>query len=87
KQGDFNWNTRFTFAYNKNEVKELYGGVNILPGDNSVQVGQPLGVLYTQQFAGVNPATGRSMWYDSSGNLTYQVTAKDRRIIGPQNLP
>ncbi|MFX6246383.1 TonB-dependent receptor, partial [Acinetobacter baumannii] len=31
KQGDFNWNTRFTFAYNKNEVKELYGGVNILP--------------------------------------------------------
>ncbi|MBX9733265.1 MAG: SusC/RagA family TonB-linked outer membrane protein [Chitinophagaceae bacterium] len=87
KQGDLNWNTSFTFAYNKNEVKELYGGLQILPGDNSVQVGQPLGVLFTQQFAGVNPATGRSMWYDSSGNLTYQVTAKDRRIIGPQNLP
>lgn len=87
KQGDLNWNTSFTFAYNKNEVKELYGGLQILPGDNSVQVGQPLGVLFTQQFAGVNPSTGRSMWYDSSGNLTYQVTAKDRRIIGPQNLP
>ena len=87
KQGDLNWNTSFTFAYNKNEVKELYGGLQILPGDNSVQVGQPLGVLFTQQFAGVNPATGRSMWYDSSGNLTYQVLAKDRRIIGPQNLP
>lgn len=87
KQGGFNWNTTFTFAYNKNEVKELYGGLQILPGDNSVQVGQPLGVLFTQQFAGVNPSTGRPMWYDSLGNLTYQVLAKDRKIIGPQNTP
>ncbi len=87
KQGGFNWNTTFTFAYNRNEVKELYGGLKILPGDNSVQVGQPLGVLFTQQFAGVNPATGRPMWYDTLGNLTYQVLAKDRKIIGPQNTP
>ncbi len=87
KPGAFNWNVAFTFAYNKNEVKELYGGLDILPGDNSVQVGQPLGVLFTQKFAGVNPATGRPMWYDNSGNLTYQVLAKDRKVIGPQNLP
>ena len=85
--GGFNWNVAFTFAYNKNEVKELYGGLKILPGDNSVQVGQPLGVLFTQQFAGVNPATGRPMWYDTLGNLTNQVLAKDRKIIGPQNTP
>lgn len=86
-QGGFTWNTIFTFGYNKNEVKELYSDLKILPGDNSVQVGQPLGVLFTQQYAGVNAATGRPMWYDSSGNLTYQVLAKDRRIIGPTNLP
>jgi hypothetical protein len=85
--GALNWNAAFTFAYNKNEVKELYGGLKILPGDNSVQVGQPLGVLFTQKFAGVNPATGRPMWYDSLGNLTNQVLAKDRQIIGPQNTP
>lgn len=87
RTGGFNWNMNFTFAYNKNEVKELYNGLKILPSDNSVQVGQPLGVLFTQKFAGVNPATGRSMWYDTLGNLTYQVTAKDRKIIGAQNLP
>ena len=87
KPGAFNWNINFTFAYNKNEVKELYGGLQILPNDNSVQVGQPLGVLFTQQMAGVNPATGRTMWYDTLGNLTYQVLAKDRRLIGPQNTP
>ncbi len=87
KPGAFNWNASLTFAYNQNKVKELYGGLQILPGDNSVQVGQPLGVLFTQQFAGVNPSTGRPMWYDSLGNLTYQVLAKDRKIIGPQNTP
>ena len=85
--GALNWNMALTFAYNVNEVKELYGGLKILPGDNSVQVGQPLGVLFTQQFAGVNPATGRPMWYDTLGNLTNQVLAKDRKIIGPQNTP
>jgi TonB-dependent starch-binding outer membrane protein SusC len=85
--GAFNWNLLFTFAYNVNEVKELYGGLKILPGDNSVQVGQPLGVLFTTRFAGVNPATGKAMFYDSLGNLTQQTLAKDRQIIGPQNTP
>lgn len=83
----FNWNTNFTFAYNKNEVKELYGGLQMLPGNAGIQVGQPRNVLFTQRFAGVNPATGRPMWYDSLGNLTYLVQARDRVIIGPTELP
>jgi hypothetical protein len=84
---NFNWHTSFTFAYNKNEVKKLYGGLKTLPGNNGIQVGQPRNVLFTQKFAGVNPATGRPMWYDTLGNLTYVVAAKDRRIIGPTELP
>jgi TonB-dependent starch-binding outer membrane protein SusC len=83
----FNWHTNFTFAYNKNQVKKLYGGLKILPGNNGIQVGQPRNVLFTQKFAGVNPATGRPMWYDTLGNLTYVVAAKDRQIIGPTELP
>jgi TonB-linked SusC/RagA family outer membrane protein len=84
---NFNWNTNFTFAYNKNEVKQLYGGLKILPGNNGIQVGQPRNVLFTQRYAGVNPATGRPMWYDTLGNLTYTVQARDRKIIGPTELP
>jgi TonB-dependent starch-binding outer membrane protein SusC len=84
--GDFNWNVNLTFAYNGQEVTELYGGLKVLPGDNSIQVGQPVGVLFTQRYAGVNPATGRPMWYDSLGNLTYVVAARDRVIIGPTRL-
>jgi TonB-dependent starch-binding outer membrane protein SusC len=43
--------------------------------------------LFTQRYAGVNSATGRAMWYDSLGNLTYQVASRDRVIIGPTRLP
>ena len=84
--GDFNWNVNFTFAYNDQEVTELYGGGKFLASNNSIRVGEPVGVLFTQRFAGVSPATGRPMWYDSSGNLSYTVLAKDRVVIGPTLL-
>ncbi len=86
KTGNFAWNVNFTFAYNDQKVTELYGGFKVLPSNVSIRVGEPVGVLFTQRFAGVSPATGRPMWYDSLGNLTYQVLAKDRVVIGPTAL-
>lgn len=86
KTGDFGWNVNLTFAFNDQKVTELYGGFKVLPSDVSIRVGEPVGVLFTQRFAGVSPATGRPMWYDSLGNLTYQVLAKDRVVIGPTRL-
>jgi TonB-linked SusC/RagA family outer membrane protein len=41
----FNWTTSLSLAHNKNKVTELYQGQPIL-GDNSVIVGEPLGVFY-----------------------------------------
>jgi len=76
------WSTTFNFTYNKNEVTKLYNGLKILPSNTSIQVGQPIGVLYTQEYAGVNPATGRPIWFDTLGNYTYRVLARDRRIVG-----
>ena len=87
RSGDFNWNVNFVFAYNKQKVTQLYGGYKVLPSDVSLRVGYPFGTLFTQKYAGVNPATGRPMWYDTLGNLTYQVAARDRRIIGNTRLP
>jgi TonB-linked SusC/RagA family outer membrane protein len=86
RPGDFNWNVNFTFAYNDQEVTELYGGNKFLASRNDIRIGEPVGVLFTQKFAGVSQATGRPMWYDSSGNLTYTVLAKDRVVIGPTLL-
>lgn len=87
KGHDFNWNINFVFGYNQQKVKELYGGNKILPSDQTIRVGEPVGVLFTQRYAGVNAATGRPMWYDTLGNLTYQTALRDRVVLGPTRLP
>jgi TonB-dependent starch-binding outer membrane protein SusC len=84
--GDFNWNMNFNFAINKQKVKELYGGFSVLPGNVSIRVGEPIGVGFTQKYAGVNPSTGRAMWFDTLGNLTYLVQPRDRVVVGPTLL-
>lgn len=85
KTGDFNWLTSFVFGYNKNSVTSLYNGLQVLSSDVSVRVGEALGTVFTQRYAGVNAATGRPMWYDSLGNTTYQPQGRDRVIIGTTN--
>ena len=41
---------------------------------NVVKVGQPIGVFYGAEYAGVDPANGDALWYvnakDASGNIT-----------------
>nr|WP_199156209.1 TonB-dependent receptor [Pedobacter sp. ASV2] len=78
----FKWTSNFNFTYIKNTVKKLYGGYDILPSNNALRVGWDLGAIYTYEYAGVNPATGRPFWYDANGNVTYSVTAADRKKIG-----
>lgn len=86
-QDQFGWNINFVMGHNKAKVIDLYGGLKVLPSNNSIQVGQPVGVLFTQRFAGVNASTGRPMWLDSLGNITYSVLARDRVVLGPTVLP
>jgi TonB-dependent starch-binding outer membrane protein SusC len=78
----FRWETSFNIAFQKNKVLSLYDGLDALPSDAATRVGEPLGAFYTSQWAGVNPANGRGMWYDANGNITYNPTAADRKIIG-----
>lgn len=82
RQGGFNWTSTFVFTYNKNKVAKLYDNLQELPGDPGTRVGRELGSVFTQQYAGVNAATGRPMWYDSLKNITYQPQNKDRVYIG-----
>ncbi|RYE27275.1 MAG: TonB-dependent receptor [Sphingobacteriaceae bacterium] len=82
-KGGFRWSSDFNFSVNQNTVKKLYNDLQILPSNLSVRVGWDYGSIYTYKYAGVNPATGRSMWYDGNGNTTYAVNAStDRYNIG-----
>ncbi len=75
--GEFKWNTSFNYSINKNEVTDL-GGQDVIDDGSSrfmnvVKVGQPLGVFYGAQYAGVDPANGDAIWYvnakDANGNI------------------
>ena len=82
KPGGFNWTSTFIFTYNNNRVKKLYDGLQELPGNPSTRVNRSLGSIFTQQYAGVNAATGRPMWLDTLGNVTYQPLLRDRVYVG-----
>ena len=76
---DFQWTTNFNFAYNKNKILDLG------PGQTQIgtlyKVGQQLNSIFTQKYAGVNPADGRPMYYDTLGNITYVPLARDRYYL------
>jgi TonB-dependent starch-binding outer membrane protein SusC len=82
ERGSFSWRTSFNVSFNQNEITKLYGGLDELPGDPSMRVGEAIGTWYVAPYAGVNPANGRPMWLDINDNITYQPLAADRRVVG-----
>jgi TonB-linked SusC/RagA family outer membrane protein len=76
--GKFTWNTNLNLSYNLNKVTDLGGQKSIDNGSarymNIVKVGEPIGVFYGAEYAGVDPANGDAIWYkntqDADGNVT-----------------
>lgn len=75
--GKFKWNTNINFSINKNKVTDLGGQDIIDPGSsrfmNVVKLGQPLGVFFGAEYAGVDPDNGDALWYvneqDANGKI------------------
>ena len=76
---NFSWSTNFNFAYNKNKIIDLGAGVKQI--GTLYKVGQQLNSIFTQKYAGVNPADGRPMYYDTLGNITYLPQLRDRYYL------
>jgi TonB-linked SusC/RagA family outer membrane protein len=81
--GKFKWSTNFNIAWNRTKLLQLVNGLQ-QTGTFTYTVGSPLQNIYTQKWAGVNPADGRQMFYDINGNITYSPKTTDARIIGNQ---
>jgi len=66
--GKFKWNTSFNIANNKGKVVDIQG--QIIEGGvsniNRVAEGQPIGVFYAVEYAGVNPNNGDALFYKNT---------------------
>ncbi|MFB6232112.1 MAG: SusC/RagA family TonB-linked outer membrane protein [Salinibacter sp.] len=79
----FSWSTRFNVSVRDNTVKELTPGVKELQPANEtpIRIGRRLDAWKVYDYAGANPATGRPMYYDKNGNLTYNPREADRKFF------
>jgi TonB-linked SusC/RagA family outer membrane protein len=80
----FRWVSELNLSHFKNQIKELPQG-SIITGNKRWEVGRSVYDFWIEEFAGVNPETGRSQWFmnvplrdagnnpvlDSSGNPVY----------------
>ena len=83
--GEFKWESSFNITFIDNEITKLYDTVKILPGDPATRIGNSIDGNFTNMWAGINPATGRTMWLDKNGNITYNPSADDRILFGSIN--
>ena len=78
--GDFKWNTSINWAANRNKVTDIQGQVieGGIRNMNRVTEGQPIGVFFAPEYAGVNPANGDAQFYKNSKNADGSI---DRSIV------
>ena len=82
---DFTWNINTNVSYNKNEITELYNGVNEYERSGTstkLKVGHSYGEFYINRYAGVNPANGDALWYTKDGEITNEYHESDKVMIG-----
>ncbi|WP_038030165.1 SusC/RagA family TonB-linked outer membrane protein [Thermonema rossianum] len=90
-KGDFQWTSSFNISFLQNKVEKLPNNqdritVDVGAGDVVLHKGQPIGVWWLPEYAGVNSANGIPMYYDTLGNITYQPTQRDNKFLG-SNTP
>lgn len=83
-QAGFRWNISANLSTLHNELVSLPNNQQRI--GNTLIVGEPISFLYLFEFAGINPANGKAMIYDTLGNLSYSGAARDAAVRG-SNIP
>ena len=82
KTPDFEWRTDFNASHNKNTIVKLYKGIHTGFTTYVWMEGESKDKWWLVRWAGVDPATGKPMWYDKNGNITFSFS-NDNRVINP----
>jgi TonB-linked SusC/RagA family outer membrane protein len=84
----FRWTTSLNFAYNENEITDLYLQDEIKVGtEGYFKVGEPINSAYVKHWAGVNPVNGMPLYYDENGNLVPGGVAPQMTGFGTYSHP
>ena len=81
----FVWSINANASYNKNEITELYNGLDEYELSNTstkLVVGHSVGEFFINRYAGVNPANGDALWYTKDGEITNVFSEGDKVMIG-----
>ncbi len=82
---DFSWTTTLNLAHNSNKVSKLYGGQDqIISGVLIHKEGEPYYSYYTYEYAGVDPETGKELYYMNDGTdaTTTEYAKANKTIVG-----
>lgn len=81
RKKNFNWNTSFNFTTVENKVLSLADGVTEIYGSSESNItlpGYSMGQLYLYPTGGIDPATGRRVFFGTNGErTTYDPLTKD----------
>ncbi|WP_432714578.1 SusC/RagA family TonB-linked outer membrane protein, partial [Pedobacter sp.] len=76
--GAFKWTTGLTASINKNKITDLGGQVLNSNEINAAIAGQPIGVFYLPEYAGVDPANGDALYFlnttQADGTVSKETT-------------
>lgn len=92
QNSDFRWTTDLNFSFDRNEVTALTQS-SVISGTKRWEVGRSIYDFWMQEWAGVDPADGRGMWYadgvDANGNrnTTKTYSKASRNYTGKSSLP
>ena len=92
-EGDFSWNANINFAANQNEITNLQGQVIEGGFINRAVEGEPIGVFFAPEYAGVNPDNGDALFYLNTPlpgggrdrGTTNNINEAERVVIGDPN--
>ena len=78
---EFKWTTDFNGSVNRNIIRKLYKGTSTGFFDYVWMENASKDAWWLSRWAGVDPATGGPMWYDTDGNVTFTFSYGNRVLL------
>lgn len=87
QNNNLTWTTTFNISHNKNKLTKLDGEQNeMISGVSIHRIGEPYYSIYAYEYAGVDPATGKELYYingeDGNRETTTNSAQANKTIIG-----